>query len=240
MTTLPTIEGATRALSPVEKRSELAWIRRELEACKRDAGMEGVTFEVQWNGRFTRRLGDSLVQTKRDGSKVGRLRFSSTALYLRATAEERRNLVRHEAAHSLADIRHGKRCKHGPLWKAMMRELGVSPDRCHAVNRDGLHRKGSRGALIAKLRQTRPNLVRKALGETPKPRPVVRVERPTVEQPRTDLVGKLVAWQTDHGQAVGRVVETTGSLATILVVGDHLRHLHGRHATVEAAACRLY
>lgn len=228
MTTIQTIPGAVRKLTAGERRSERAWIIATLEEAKRRAGMPDVTFRVEWNARFTRRLGDSLV-VDRPG-KVGRLRFSATALYLRATAQEREALVYHEAAHSLADIKHGKRCKHGPLWKAMMRTLGQTPDRCHNVDRTGLKRGQRQRYPVPVVRIPGPAIVVRVRVQEPAPAPV--------HQSHAHLIDTLVSWSTDQGQVIGRVLEIDGQgFARIFVIGDHLRAIHGRFARVQAAAC---
>lgn len=237
MTTLPTIPDATRKLTAAERRSEMAWIRGLVEDAKQRAGMPEISFKTEWNNRFTRRLGDARP-THRTG---GVLRFSATALYLRATAKEREDLVYHEAAHVLANLKHNRQCGHGPLWRSMMRTLGRTPDRCHKVNRDGLHRKGSKRWALEQMLKKRPDLagVLKAV-ERKEPVPVLKPGVPTTVRVRPNMVGNLVAWDTERGQAVGRVVKDTRDGYEILVVGDHLRKLHGRLVTVGAAACRPY
>ena len=238
MSTLPVIKGAMRKLTAHEMRQEMAWILGVLENAKRLAGMEHVTFRVEWNGRFTRRLGDSLVIDRLNS--VGRLRFSSSALYLRATVEERTQLVYHEAAHSLADILHQKRCKHGPLWKRMMRTLGRTPDRCHTVDRSGLHRKGSRAERWGRIM-----IEAGKVGAVARPAPRVQL-REVIPAPVVTVAHEieediLVSWTNEHGKAVGRVLEISADgIARIFVVGDHQRAKLGRFAKVAAADCSRY
>lgn len=110
---------------------QLAWGLERL-------GMEHITLRMEWSNRFTRRMGDALVTSR--AHATGRVRFS-VPLWPRATPAERRQTVLHELAHVAADLRHGARCKHGLRWKAVMRELGLEPERCHSVNRDGLRRR---------------------------------------------------------------------------------------------------
>jgi len=48
----------------------------------------------------------------------------------------------HELAHAVVRVRHGGRVRvHGEEWKAVMRRMGHSPDRCHDLNVDGLQRR---------------------------------------------------------------------------------------------------
>lgn len=214
MTMLPVIAEATRKLTHREKAQEMAWIVSLLDTIKSKVGMGHVTFQVDWNNRFSRRLGDSLVPNK--DASFGRLRFSSTALYLRATAEEREQLVYHEAAHSLADIEHKTRCKHGPLWKRMMVRLGRVPDRCHTVNRDGLRRKNARRRAPAGYR--RVNVVFREPRPTPEVTPVTSF-----------WDDKLVAFNADGSDWVGRVKRMIGATTVeIAVVGGHQQARLGR------------
>ena len=95
--------------------------------------------KVQWNSRFTRRMGDAIYYRR---SGTGRVRFSPV-LWDRATPEERRETVIHEACHIVAEKNHPG-ASHGPVWKRYMRQAGAKGDRCHNVNRDGLRRKQKR------------------------------------------------------------------------------------------------
>jgi hypothetical protein len=135
------------------------------------AGMPEASVPFQWNNTFTRRMGDARALCRcetpdpgRDGicqnivgyrrgmrpvkcrqwtglNDLGLVRFSSP-LWPRADVAERRNTVLHELAHVIAFARHGRKVKaHGREWKAIMRELGETPNRCHSVNRDGLRRR---------------------------------------------------------------------------------------------------
>jgi SprT protein len=42
------------------------------------------------------------------------------------------NTVGHEIAHHIADTIHGTNCHHDRRWKAVMRDLGLEPSRCHS------------------------------------------------------------------------------------------------------------
>ena len=98
---------------------------------------------IRFNRRFTRRLGDA-------NGKLMRIRFS-TPLWARATVEERRQVVIHEVCHIATFLKLGTMGGHGYVWKLHMRLCGVTPDRCHEVNREGLARtnQGSRQVTCA-------------------------------------------------------------------------------------------
>lgn len=68
----------------------------------------------------------------------------NVSLYERVDAAERKRNILHELAHILANIKLGKRAKHGPHWKAMMRSLGENPQRCHKNDTSDLKRKQQR------------------------------------------------------------------------------------------------
>ena len=88
---------------------------------------------VEWNTRFTRRMGDA------NHTKM-RVRFS-VPLFERATIEEQENTVFHEMCHIIARELYGSRIKpHGGEWAATMLKAGYKPERCHSVDRTGLKR----------------------------------------------------------------------------------------------------
>lgn len=116
---------------------------------------------VEWNSRFTRRMGDATYRPALPGREiVARCRFS-IPLWERASEEERRNTVAHELAHLVCfhewytkpwhtgrRIRIGelpgrgrKPTAHGWEWKKIMHRMGETPSRCHDVDRTGLVRK---------------------------------------------------------------------------------------------------
>jgi SprT protein len=39
--------------------------------------------------------------------------------------------VGHEVAHVIAGRLYGQGCGHGPLWKHLMKRMGLKPERCH-------------------------------------------------------------------------------------------------------------
>ena len=114
---------------------------------------EGCGISVKMNSRFTQRMGDASTGSHSYGQgcpgslaqcfPTGTIRLSSSPLWRRATPTKRRNTVLHELAHILANCEAGRNVGHGAGWKAMMVRLGEEPKRCHSVNRDGLHRRGS-------------------------------------------------------------------------------------------------
>jgi len=209
--------NATRPLTESEIRAETRAIRSYL-ASEIEARWGGtMTLRVEFNRRFTRRLGDALVVDY--AKRIVRLRFSASALYRRATAEERRVLWVHEYAHGAANLDAGRSVKHKAPWKRMMVRLGVAPDRCHTVNRDGLRRRRTRrrrGTVIL-----RPATIR-------------RVERPVVRP--TATVGASVSFRLRGVRGTGRVVSSTPSAVRLRVVGDHGRVFFGEFVTLSPSA----
>lgn len=116
---------------------------------------------VEWNHRFTRRLGDAQYLNTSDfpeeeavskypeyfarGETILAVVRFSVPLWERATPDERRECVVHEVCHivdrheaSLADRPLGK--PHGVLWQRLMRRCGLNPERCHRIDRAGIRR----------------------------------------------------------------------------------------------------
>jgi SprT protein len=88
---------------------------------------------IEWNDRFTQRLGDA------NYSKM-RIRLS-VPLWERANAQEREQVVAHEMCHIVASHKYGDHIKaHGGEWRACMMVAGYPPDRCHSVDRTGLRK----------------------------------------------------------------------------------------------------
>jgi SprT protein len=97
--------------------------------------------QVSWNNRFIARMGDARWDMKR---RLGIIRFSS-ALWPKASLDERKETVVHETCHVIADYRHGRNQGHGAAWQELMRLCGYpEAKRCHAVDRE---------AIIARRRQ---------------------------------------------------------------------------------------
>ena len=95
---------------------------------------------VEWNPRFTRRMGDA---TYNQFSYKARIRLS-LPLWPRASEQDRRDTVIHEAAHIIVRYQNPDRfflADHGPEWRQAMRNCGVKPLRTHSVDRSGLARR---------------------------------------------------------------------------------------------------
>jgi SprT protein len=96
---------------------------------------------IQFNARFTSRMGDAVYWKRNDR---GRVRLSSP-LWHYASADERRNTIIHEACHILAERenqknyiigrgRRPKRVGHGLAWREFMGRAGIEKvERCHNV-----------------------------------------------------------------------------------------------------------
>jgi predicted SprT family Zn-dependent metalloprotease len=95
-----------------------------------------------------------------NGRPTGGLICFNVELYYRATDEQRRKNMIHELAHILANLRHNRDEKpgkersvgHGSAWKAMMRELGEEPVRCHDVDTCDVKRKQTRYQMLCPKR----------------------------------------------------------------------------------------
>jgi SprT protein len=107
-------------------------------ACQRnDAEELAQAIIVEWNPRFTRRLGDGIYSPVTFRARI-RL---SLPLWPRASEKDRRETVIHEACHCIVGYKHGVVAPHGLEWKAAMRNCGVEPLRHHNVDRTGLARR---------------------------------------------------------------------------------------------------
>ena len=95
--------------------------------------------DFEFNLRFTRKLGDA---TYNHNKKRGLVRLS-TPLWQRATEEQRRETVIHEACHVIVFSRRSTE-KHGPKWCEAMLNCGISPERTHHVDRTGLYHRQKR------------------------------------------------------------------------------------------------
>lgn len=97
---------------------------------------------VEWNPRFTRRLGDGVYSPI---TYRARIRLS-LPLWPRASDKDRRETVIHETCHCIVGYKHldkgsfGVVAPHGSEWKQAMRNCGVEPLRNHTVDRTGLAR----------------------------------------------------------------------------------------------------
>lgn len=103
----------------------------ELNGIAIKAGKEPVNVRLEWNGRFTARMGDARVTGRHDRSGLVRL---SKPLWPHTLPWKRRNTMVHEIAHVFAELELPG-SGHGPVWKRYMRLFGiVNPERCYAVN----------------------------------------------------------------------------------------------------------
>jgi SprT protein len=100
---------------------------------------------IEWNRRFTRRLGDAVFNPITFQSKI-RL---SIPLWPRASSQDRRETVVHEACHLIVWHKFDQLvAPHGSEWKAAMKNCGVQPVRTHDVDRAGLARRQRRFILL--------------------------------------------------------------------------------------------
>jgi len=221
LSTIQQDETSKRAITPSEQRGERGWIQATIDWCLERVDMTDVTIRVERNGRFSRRMGDALVVMSDYVNRTGRVRFSSHALWRRASPTKRRNTVVHEVAHILAELVAGptKRVSHGAGWKRMMRLLGEEPTRCHTVNRDGLRRRSARSPRQAR----RVVILRRA--------PVRRVVAP-VARPSVSPVGVSVKFRMRGVNGRGIVLSASDGMTRLKVVGDHGRAFFGSHVLI--------
>ena len=100
---------------------------------------------VEWNRRFTRRLGDAAYNSV---TFRARIRLSSP-LWQRASEVDRRETVIHEVCHIIVGYRFGfAAAPHGFEWKEAMENCGVEPLRLHTIDRTGLARRQRRFILL--------------------------------------------------------------------------------------------
>ncbi len=117
------------------------WVRFACEC--NDVPELYLAITIEWNRRFTRRLGDGMYHPR---SYQARIRLS-IPLWSRASAEERRETVIHEACHVIVGYKCGSVPSHGPEWKDAMRNCGLEPIPTHSVDRTGLARRQRRFVL---------------------------------------------------------------------------------------------
>ena len=92
---------------------------------------------VEWNRRFTRRLGDGMWSPTR---MLARIRLS-VPLWGRALEEDRKETVIHETCHIIVFYKHATADPHGPEWREAMKNCGLEPVRTHDVDRTGVARR---------------------------------------------------------------------------------------------------
>jgi SprT protein len=126
-------------------------IRELIEGACRACGAPELVGRVRvaWNGRFTARMGDARWDR---ACGVGIVRLSKP-LWPKASDEERRETVIHEACHVIADYRFGGKQGHGPRWRQMMALCGYPrPRRCHVVNYDAIQERRERRRVEVRAR----------------------------------------------------------------------------------------
>lgn len=92
------------------------------------------------------------IQVLNGQQRPGGLICFCNKIYARVDAAERRRNILHELAHILANLKENqhvaagkeKSVGHGRAWKAMMRQLGEIPKRCHSNDTNGLKRRQRR------------------------------------------------------------------------------------------------
>jgi SprT protein len=127
----------------LEDRRIRSWIRFACDS--NDVAELAQVILVEWNSRFTRRLGDAAYNSVTFRARI-RL---SIPLWPRTSERDRRETVIHEACHIIVAFKHGfAAAPHGSEWKAAMRNCSVEPLRLHAVDRSGLARRQRRFVLL--------------------------------------------------------------------------------------------
>ena len=138
-------QKATSSIPPLLEiqKGVFDWVRL---ACERNEVAElAQAIVIEWNRRFTRRLGDAVFNPITFQSKI-RL---SIPLWPRASSQDKRETVIHEACHIIVWHKFGLFvAPHGSEWRQAMRNCGVQPERTHVVDRTGLARRQRRFILL--------------------------------------------------------------------------------------------
>ena len=129
--------------SKIADRHIKSWIRF---ACDCNGASElAQAILVEWNPRFTRRLGDAAYSPI---TYRARIRLS-IPLWPRASEQDRRETVIHETCHVIVGFKHGfGLAAHGSEWRLAMKNCAVEPLRLHNVDRTGLARRQRRFILV--------------------------------------------------------------------------------------------
>jgi len=119
---------------PTDSERIREWIDFALDC--NDVSYLSSMIRVRWNKRFTRKFADA-------GYGIcpprGRIRISPM-IWERATLEQRRETIIHEACHIVAYHLHGLAIKpHGAEWRAAMAKCEVEPVRCHNIPLIGIN-----------------------------------------------------------------------------------------------------
>ena len=139
------------------------WIRFACE--KNEAEELAQAVIVEFNRRFTRRMGDALYNRYR---YLARIRLS-VPLWSRASTDDRRETVIHETCHIIVKYKLDPFTPdHGAEWKQAMKNCGCEPNRFHRIDRTGLYRPQRQFVVLDCPRETKCrisvrqfNLVRK-------------------------------------------------------------------------------
>ncbi|MFW6031576.1 MAG: SprT-like domain-containing protein [Myxococcota bacterium] len=91
---------------------------------------------IEWSTRMRTSIGRAAYGPRRDGPTIARIVLNAR-LWTRASDQERYETVVHEVCHLVAMRRAEREGRknpgHGPVWQGLMRQCGVEPKRCHAV-----------------------------------------------------------------------------------------------------------
>lgn len=113
--------GSVWLLRPRPDGARFAEVERDAAHTMLRHGLNGWAFGF---GRGKRTLGTTRV---RSGAAVGTIRLSRH-LIAAGDDDRVRDTLLHEVAHALAYHRHGRKAmNHGPLWRAVAREVGAEP-----------------------------------------------------------------------------------------------------------------
>jgi len=122
------------ALGPAQTEQIHEWIEFALE--RNDVGYLSNMIRVRWNKRFITKFADAGYGAC---PPRGRIRISPR-IWERATQEQRRETVVHEACHIIAYHLHGLAIKpHGIEWQQAMANCGAEPVRCHNIPLIGIN-----------------------------------------------------------------------------------------------------
>lgn len=117
-------------VSYVQKQEVVGWVKETLAKL----GCSDLQHKIYWSNGYVRCLGTALYKS----SGCSELTFS-VPLWDRASQQERYQCVVHEVCHLVARVRATTvEDPHGSTWRNCMVEMGLSPDRCHQVDRTGL------------------------------------------------------------------------------------------------------
>lgn len=117
---------------------DLPKIRQTIATTIQKLQVEGLSVDIEWKTRFTRKAGDARYYP---ALKRGRIRLS-VPLWPRMPEAEKTETIVHELCHLIANHKFGRVQAHGQKWKLLMRMAGYpNARRCHTIDRTGLGRK---------------------------------------------------------------------------------------------------